>query len=322
MSLLDGLSNFSLRTMMHRWLSMEITHKCNLNCKYCCYGDKNEDIQFEKAKELIKEAHELKFNNVSFSGGEPSLHPNFMKLCDLVNSLKMQLELVTNGTNLKEHEIIHLKKFKKIKWALSLDSYDKGKNDALRGQGAFDGTLKLWSHVENKNSHFIILATKDNLYDLPKTIHFILEQLGAKNVTCFRAVPQGNAIGKNLLVDKEDVLFYIRTLVKLDLYYKSKGKNVLFGMGNCKAERCEIIDSWVMVMPDLKFHPCCYIPQLSYLSYEKYGDLKKFLETDYRTKLNETIDQATVEERAKSIRKHGLSFCYNCIDSLRKKKII
>jgi MoaA/NifB/PqqE/SkfB family radical SAM enzyme len=322
MTLLDSLNGFALRTMMHRWLSIELTHKCNLNCKYCVYGDRNEEMPFEKAKEIIKEAHDLKFKYVSLSGGEPSLHPNFMEICDYIISLKMQLEIVTNGTNLKHHQIIHLNKFKKMRWALSIDSYDKEKNDALRGQGSFEGALRLWSSIKNSDSSFIILVTKDNLYDLPKTIHFVLEQLGAQNVTCFRAVPQGNAIGKNLLLNDEDIKFYVRTLVKLDLYYKNKGKNVAFGLGNCKAERCNVIDSWIMVMPDCKLHPCCYIPQLNYFKYEQYGDLKKFLETDYRTKINETIDKATVEGREKSTRKYGLSFCYNCIDDLRKRKVI
>lgn len=316
------VTDMALRTRFDRWLSIILTYSCNLDCRYCLYKGKKGTIDFELVKNILKEARDLKYKFVSFSGGEPSTHPKFMEIIEFANSLGFEIEIVTNGTNLKTKDFLSLAKIKKLRFVISLDSYDKEKNDELRGKGAYEGALRMWSMTNPFTTSFITLVSKDNLTELPRTADFIFNKLGANNLTMYRAVPQGGAMERETISKDEDVTFYVNMVYRLSALYKEQGKTVFFGLGSCNDETCAVLDRWVMVFPDGSFGACCNIPQLNYFKYKKSGDLKHFLENDYRTKLNEKIDKVTYEGRQRNIRKYGVAFCHDCIADLRKEKVI
>lgn len=316
------VADMSLSTKFDRWLSIILTFSCNLSCKNCLYRGRKGTIDFGLVKDLLKEARQLKYKAVSFSGGEPSLHPKFMEIIEYASSLGFEIEIVTNGTNLKTNDFKRLAKIRKLRFVISMDSYDKEKNDELRGKGAYEGALRLWSMANPYFTSFITLAIKENLAEIPRTTDFIFNGLGATNLTIYRAVPQGGAVDRETISKDEDVNFYTNIVYRLSALYREQGKQVFFGLGSCSDETCKVLDRWVMVFPDGSFGVCCNIPQLSYYRYKKEGDLRHFLENDYRTKLNERIDKATYEGRQKSIKKYGVAFCHDCISDLRRGKII
>lgn len=316
------VTDMALRTRFDRWLSIILTYTCNLNCRYCLYKGKKGTIDFGMVKDLLKEARKLKYKFVSFSGGEPSLHPNFMEIIEYAAGLGFDVEIVTNGTNLKTKDFSRLGKIRKLRFVVSLDSYDKEKNDSLRGNGSYEGALRMWTMTNPFRTSFITLVTKENLADIPRTADFVFNKLGAGNLTIYRAVPQGGAAERETLKKEEDVNFYVNMVYRLSNLYKEQGKHVFFGLGSCNDETCSVLDKWVMVFPDFSFGVCCNVPQLSYFKYKKSGDLKHFLDNDYRTKLNEKIDKTTYDNRQKNIRKYGVAFCHECIADLRKEKVI
>lgn len=316
------VKDIALKTSFDRWLSIVLTHACNLNCKYCLYKGRKGTIGPELVKNLLKEARQLKYKSVSFSGGEPSLHPNFMEIMEYASKLGFKIEIVTNGTNLKTKDLLKLRKIRNLRFVISLDSYDKEKNDSLRGKGSYEAALRMWSMTNLFTTSFITLVTKENLSELPRTADFIFNKLGANNLTIYRAIPQGGALERETLKKEEDVDFYVNMVYRLSYLYREQAKQVFFGLGSCDDETCAVIDKWVMVYPDASFGVCCNIPQLSYYKYKKHGDLKNFLDNDYRTKLNENIDKVTYDSRQKNIRKYGVTFCHECISDLRKEKII
>lgn len=316
------VTDMASRAKFDRWLSIILTFKCNLSCKYCLYKGEKGAIGFGLVKNLLKEAKQLKYKAVSFSGGEPSTHPNFMEIIEYANGLGFEVEIVTNGTNLRQKDFARLAKIRKLRFVISLDSYDKEKNDELRGNGAYEAALKMWAVTNPYMASFITLVTKENLLDMPRTADFILNKLGAHNLTLYRAVPQGGAVERETLSREDDVNLYTSMVDRLYMVYREQGKQIFFGLGSCNDETCAALDRWVVVYPDGGFGVCCNIPQLNYYKYKKSGDLKNFLENDYRTKLNERIDKATYENRQRSIKRYGIAFCHDCISDLRKEGII
>ncbi|AMD18236.1 radical SAM protein [Methanobrevibacter sp. YE315] len=74
---------------------------CNLNCNYCDTGDSKSEksgelMTPEEVAAKIKEIRTADCNTVSFTGGEPSLYPEFIS--EVSTLVDMDIMLETNGT--------------------------------------------------------------------------------------------------------------------------------------------------------------------------------------------------------------------------------
>lgn len=76
---------------------LQLTTRCNGKCKLCSrsmhpFSDRNMDI------EVVKNLHP--YDRVSFTGplGEPSLHPKFNEVVEIVKGKGSQIKLLTNGS--------------------------------------------------------------------------------------------------------------------------------------------------------------------------------------------------------------------------------
>ncbi|MDF1496506.1 MAG: radical SAM protein [Patescibacteria group bacterium] len=82
-------------------LEVEITTRCNLNCKHC-YNRKFEpiDLPIDTFKQLFNFATENNVWTFTISGGEAFMHPNFQEILDFIQSKphKFRLVLQSNGT--------------------------------------------------------------------------------------------------------------------------------------------------------------------------------------------------------------------------------
>lgn len=88
-----------------RFLWLEITSKCNLECEHC-YADSGPHRSTQGVMEaddwfdIIREAKSLGCNSCQFIGGEPTLHPNFRDFVVYARSLDIAVEVYTNATRL------------------------------------------------------------------------------------------------------------------------------------------------------------------------------------------------------------------------------
>ena len=123
---------------------------CNLSCDGCLEGaSPNDDrlgmLSFEEARPLIDEAKKLRVSQLSFTGGEPFINPDFVKILDYALDLLPCLVL-TNGTRPFHNAFNQIKGFAKkahtLSFRISLDNYNQEKHDVVRGKGSFDLALK------------------------------------------------------------------------------------------------------------------------------------------------------------------------------------
>jgi len=126
-------------------LSLFINNVCNLNCKHCYIGsrDEEEDVSLDKWKEIINESILLGVKIIGIVGKEPLLTPN--KTFDLINYIKQNFPktivgFVTNGTLLKEYSKI-ISEIPIDYIDVSVDGTEK-QHDFIRGKGNFKKTLK------------------------------------------------------------------------------------------------------------------------------------------------------------------------------------
>lgn len=117
---------------------LDITSKCNMSCVWC----KDFDKKYSKLRpgnmpiRVIEQTTEI-VNAISLKGGgEPTLHPEFEKICELIHSRNVELGMTTNGTT----NIEHPEYFKWIK--MSIDAWDNKSLKYLKGFNNLDVIIK------------------------------------------------------------------------------------------------------------------------------------------------------------------------------------
>ncbi len=81
-------------------VAVEITHRCNLRCKYCYVGNRSnpQTLSLEAIKHIIDDMRDLQCTTLILGGGEPTLHPQFDKILEYAYKKGMTTHIVTNGT--------------------------------------------------------------------------------------------------------------------------------------------------------------------------------------------------------------------------------
>lgn len=93
-----------------RMMILYPTYKCNAKCSYCEYGDDigvKEDMSAEMLANIVEQAAGFGIESIELcGGGEPTMHPNFPWLCQLIVDSGMKLGVLTNGWGLVYNEKI------------------------------------------------------------------------------------------------------------------------------------------------------------------------------------------------------------------------
>jgi MoaA/NifB/PqqE/SkfB family radical SAM enzyme len=99
-----GLNNQLLTVLM------ELTYRCNLACEFC-YNDLSQSgrlLKLEDYTRVIDELAELGVLNITLSGGEPMLHPNFFAIGAHARKKRFGVTIKTNAIPLTQRNIDRL----------------------------------------------------------------------------------------------------------------------------------------------------------------------------------------------------------------------
>lgn len=134
--------------LVHRLenVSLETTRHCNLHCRHC-YSDAGTSLQdeltAEELKALIDQLSETGVLSVTFTGGEPLLHPHLFELMEYARKKPLTVFLFTNGTLITPEIVQKLKELPILWVSISIDGADPETHDTFRGQeGAFLKTVR------------------------------------------------------------------------------------------------------------------------------------------------------------------------------------
>ncbi len=127
-------------------LDIELTKQCNEVCVHC-YLPKDDKkngsfFQFKKIKDLLDEASDMGLLQVTFTGGEPLLHPDFFDIIRYARKKDLMISLLSNLTLVTDK---HLELFKEVNMnsiQASLYSMDANTHDYITQlPGSFDKTF-------------------------------------------------------------------------------------------------------------------------------------------------------------------------------------
>jgi len=106
----DTIPASSQWTNSPRQVSIALTNLCNLKCTHCYAPKTNSFLNKESVKLWMKELDKSGCFGIGFGGGEPTLHPDFIELCDYGhNETSLAITFTTHGHTLTEKLIEKIK---------------------------------------------------------------------------------------------------------------------------------------------------------------------------------------------------------------------
>ena len=263
-------SFFAARIFTLQW---HITQACDLHCRHCYDRNQYKSLTLDQEIAILDDlarfcsAHNV-HGQVSFTGGNPLLHPDFTKLYQAAADRGFSIAILGNPA--AREQIEHLQAIQPpVFYQVSLEGLEEH-NDYMRGRGHFKRVLAFLDLLRECNifSMVMLTLTRDNMEQvLPlaeilrsKTDLFTFNRLslvgeGANLSTVDREkypaflLDYARAVGSNPCLGIKDNLFNI-------LYHKQR--KPLFG--GCTGFGCGAAFNFITVLSDGSVHACRKLP--------------------------------------------------------------
>ncbi len=180
---MDKQNRLDLRSPL--LLVIEITDRCNLNCRYCYdtlgYNKrKNCDINLEDFSLIIEEAEEIGIFDINLSGGEPFIHKDILKFIEIIKLSNLGISIVSNGTLINKEIAKSLFNLAVIPFIqISFDGHTPGIHNKTRQlfNETYRGFMNLVEEANNKelSPSIGIVINKYNFFNIHKIIDFFSE---------------------------------------------------------------------------------------------------------------------------------------------------
>jgi radical SAM protein with 4Fe4S-binding SPASM domain len=164
----------------------EITRSCNLNCEHC-YARAGKplpnELKIREINKLLDRLAEIGTISLQFTGGEPFVRKDFLKILEHANKHNFSITILTNAVLIDENLSNKLSRMSIHSVQVSLDGANAETHDKIRGvSGAFDLTIRGIKNLVEHRIKVSIAATfsKSNANEVEK-IYELAKGLGASS---------------------------------------------------------------------------------------------------------------------------------------------
>lgn len=168
-----------------RSLTIEITARCNLRCRYCYFFNNPSmvyrDLPTQEWLTFFDELGKLGVMKVTLAGGEPFMRPDLTDLMESLVRNRMRFSFLSNGALIDDTISAFIARTGRCEYVqVSVDGSCAEIHDSCRGQGSFDGAIR---GIRTLQRHGIYVAVRvtihhRNVHDLENIAHFLLDELG------------------------------------------------------------------------------------------------------------------------------------------------
>ena len=199
-----------------RRLSVELANICNLHCSYCFRSDENlysshaEFFPLDLLRRVIDEARDAaNVTHISFTGGEPTLHPEFAETLRIIGDAGATVSFVTNGWHFERvWPALQANRAAVSHVAFSLDGVTREDHDRWRGSGSFDRLVRAFTRCYMSKLPFAIkIVIRRDLVDQLEQIAIFAARMGAASLNFVHVMPTSNAVADDsaLSLDEQRV---------------------------------------------------------------------------------------------------------------------
>ena len=171
------------QTFAFQW---HITDACDQRCKHCYIFSENSGIpltamSYDRMEQVLDSCLDMckmldREPYFYITGGDPILHPDFWRLCELLKSKGVSFGILGNPFHLSDEVCRRLASCGCTKYQLSLDGL-RETHDRFRKPGSFDATLAKIDCIRNAGMYCAIMTTVSNANaaELPALIDVVVE---------------------------------------------------------------------------------------------------------------------------------------------------
>ena len=210
------MANFSETTLDDygpRRLSVELANICNLHCSYCFRSDENlysshaEFFPLDLLQRVISDAHTTaNVTRINFTGGEPTLHPDFAETLRIIGDAGLTVGFVTNGWHFERiWPALQANRAAVSHVAFSLDGVKREDHDRWRGTGSFDRLVRAFTRCYMSKLPFgIKIVIRRDLADQLEQIAIFAARMGAASLNFVHVMPTSDAVANSSALSLEE----------------------------------------------------------------------------------------------------------------------
>ena len=196
-----------------RRLSVELANICNLHCSYCFRADENlysqhaEFFSVDLLRRVISEARTVaNITQINFTGGEPTLHPQFAETLATIAAAGLTVSFVSNGWHFdRVWPAIQANRNALSHVAFSLDGVTRETHDRWRGQGSFDRLVRAFARCYMSNLAFgLKTVIRRDLVDQLEQIAIFAARMGAASLHFVHVMPTSNTVAGDSALSLEE----------------------------------------------------------------------------------------------------------------------
>ena len=311
-------------------LQWHITHNCDLHCRHCYDRSLRDDVSLEQGLKILDQMRtfcrrQQVGGQVSFSGGNPFLHPDFMQLYRAAHERNLNLAILGNPVSESQLEQV-LQIARPAFYQVSLEGLLEH-NDLIRGQGSFASVLSFLDLLREKQVYSMVMLTltRANLDQVLPLAEILRDRVDLFTFNRLAMVGEGANletpgsieyeafIGKYLQARKHNPAMALKdNLINIKLEQDKQG---LFG--GCTGYGCGAAFNFVSLLPDGQVHACRKFPSpIGDINHQSLAEIYfSAVAGAYRNGCRECA-----ECRLRAICGGCLAVAYGCgLDPLKKK---
>jgi MoaA/NifB/PqqE/SkfB family radical SAM enzyme len=182
------------------YIAWQVTNECNLACLHCIEESGpgkafRDEFAAEQIFHFLQQVMELEIPYLSFSGGEPMVHPQFFEMVEFVCARDGQLKIETNGHYLTTENCRRLKDLGVKAVQVSLDGASRETFNRMRIRGDFDLAIEGVRNLQAADVPIEInySPTRFNVHEIGAAVD-LAHELGAYSFYTGRTMYTGNAV--------------------------------------------------------------------------------------------------------------------------------
>jgi len=202
------------------YVAWQITNECNLACLHCIEESGpgkafRDELNRDQVFAVLEQMLDQEVPYMSFSGGEPMVHPLFFEMVEYVCARSGQLKIETNGHYLTPENCARMKSLGVKAVQVSLDGASSATFNRMRVRGNFNVTVEGVRHLRAADVPIEInfSPTKFNAHEVGACVDMAWE-LGAYSFYTGRTMYTGNAVKawRHVAPSEEQYAVFFETL--------------------------------------------------------------------------------------------------------------
>jgi MoaA/NifB/PqqE/SkfB family radical SAM enzyme len=223
--------NASMPDYGPRRLTVELTNLCNLHCSYCLrdedalHHDPANYLPVDLFARLTMRARDLMgIEHVMFTGGEPTLHPEFGSILAAVADLSLTCSFVTNGWHFERVWPLLVERRDTVTHvSFSLDGTTRDTHDGWRGDGSFERVVRAFSRCWASKFSFNVKVgiRRDTAPELERFALFAA-RMGAAGLSFGHIMPTSSGVAAASALTLEERAAAEREIAQLARIFKMR----------------------------------------------------------------------------------------------------